>query len=101
MEKERKIIWNLNKREEKLMFYINEIQNIVEQLLSWIDIKTCKCSYYPLRLTVEAAINGELWENYRNVKTCLYTISELANYILSSEEKYYVIKRSNKNSKIK
>lgn len=71
---------------EKLQFYIDEIKIIVDQLINWIDINSCKCSYFPLRSQVEMAWNWDIWVKFMWVKTWSeYAIENLAWYILNNE----------------
>lgn len=58
---------NINRTQDRVSLYIKEIKEIIRQIKLWEDIRTCKCSYYPLRETVEMAINWELWEKYRGL----------------------------------
>lgn len=71
----------------KLGYYISEINLIIDQILEWIEPNFCKCSYYPLRNTVSMAIKWEIWEKYRLIKLKNQDIiKELAEYILSNEK---------------
>jgi hypothetical protein len=58
---------NISQKANIIDIYIDEIVEIVRQLRDWEDIKTCKCSYYPLREIVEMAIKWEIWEKYRSL----------------------------------
>ena len=63
------LTWIETRSKSKLDLYIEDIRSIVKDLQNWIDIKSCRCSYYPLRTTVEMAIKWEIWEKYRLIKT--------------------------------
>ena len=68
--------------EEKINFYVNEIKFIIQQIQDWVELTSCKCSYMPLRWTVEMAMSWEIWEKYRLVKYWDEdTINKLASYI--------------------
>lgn len=64
-----KSIWvNTSIAQDKVALYMEEIKEIIKQIRQWEDIKTCRCSYYPLRWLVEMAINWEIGEKYRWIK---------------------------------
>lgn len=78
--------WLLNFN-NRLDYYISEINLIVDQILQWIEPSSCRCSYYPLRNTISMAINWEIWEKYRLIKFKNQDIiKDLAEYILSNEK---------------
>ncbi len=69
--------------EEKIDFYVNEIKFIVQQIQWWAEMKSCRCSYMPLKWTVEMAMNWEIGEKFRSVKYWDHeSISQLATYII-------------------
>ena len=47
---------------------IKDIKNTIEQINNWVEIKSCRCSYYPTRSLVEAALKWEIWEEFRLIK---------------------------------
>ena len=80
-----------NKEEAKeiseLEKYIESIKDVVEQLQQGIDIKSCKCSYYPLRATVEMALEWQIWEWFRLIKTGDEDmIIDLANMFINNKK---------------
>lgn len=58
---------NISWTQDRVALYVEEIKEIIRQIRWWEDIKTCKCSYYPLRERVEMAIKWELGEKYRGL----------------------------------
>lgn len=58
---------NLNHNND-VNFYIEEINYVLEQILSWVEPNFCRCSYLPIRNTLLAALNWEIWEEYRLLK---------------------------------
>jgi len=78
---------NSMSKEDKLEYYISEINLIVDQILQWIEPNSCRCSYFPLRNTVSMAINWEIGEIFRLIRLKNQdAIEDLAKYILSNEK---------------
>jgi len=55
---------------------IHDINSVLEQIKEWVEIKSCRCSYYPVRNLLEAALNGEIWEQYRLLKNATWKTKE-------------------------
>ena len=63
--------------------YIRDIKITIQQIQDWIEPNSCRCSYYPTRNLVLAAINWEIWEEFRLIKYFNEEIIEnLANIML-------------------
>lgn len=63
------LTWAETRNKSKLELYIEDISQIVEDLKNWIDINSCRCSYFSLRWTVEMAIRWEIWEKFKLIET--------------------------------
>lgn len=65
---------------------LEETISVIDQINNWVEPSSCKCSYLPLRLSVLATMNWELWEKYRDIWTNMYTVSEFVIYILENKK---------------
>lgn len=75
-----------NYSENRLTFYTDEIKEIVQQTMKWIDINSCVCSYYPIRSQVEMAMNWDIWTKFLWIKYWSETsIEKLAKYFVQNE----------------
>ena len=52
---------------EKFKIFVCYISQMLIQIINWEELKSCKCSYYPLKGTIEAALKWEIWEKYRGL----------------------------------
>ncbi len=87
MEKQ---LFELREKKEilsELELYINSIKEIVSQLQQGVHIKSCRCSYFPLRATVEMALKWEIWEEFRLInRGDEDMVIELANMFINNKK---------------
>lgn len=67
--------------------YKIDIIKTIKQINNWEEIKTCICSFYPTKVLVQAAINWEIWEEFRLIKYLHDDIIDnLVDIILKNED---------------
>ena len=90
---ERQLPDNSEKKEElwELELYINSIKEVVLQLQLGKSIKSCRCSYFPLRTTIETALGWWIWEKFRLIKYWNEDIIvELATMFINNKKQWEI-----------
>ena len=63
--------------------FIDDIKDTLQDIVNWVEVKTCRCSHYPTRTIVQAAMNWELGEEFRIIKNINSDVNSNINNLIN------------------